>query len=104
MVQEKYPEGHFIGKSMGIGTAIGAGLGFPFGLIIGNPAFFGIGLPIGLAIGAAVGTNLEKKAKEEGRIRPLTKEEAKRKKIGIYAGLGLGVLLFIVVLALYLLS
>ncbi|GET32615.1 hypothetical protein PbJCM13498_14780 [Prolixibacter bellariivorans] len=53
-------------------TAIGmAAFGLPIGVVIGqalgNIAYLGVGLPIGLAIGAGVGTQMDKKAKEEGR-------------------------------------
>lgn len=99
----EYPEGHFVSKWTGLGIVFGAGVGIPLGLSIGNPAFFGIGLPVGLALGAAIGTTKEKEAKEAGLIRPLTKEEEKRKKLSVYAGieslvLGLIVLLFIFLL------
>ena len=53
-------------------TATGmAAFGLPIGVVIGqalgNIAYLGVGLPIGLAIGAGVGTQMDKKAKEEGR-------------------------------------
>jgi hypothetical protein len=48
-------------------TAFGLPLGVSFGLSIGNIAFLGIGLPIGMVIGIAVGSNMDKKALEEGR-------------------------------------
>ena len=103
MPEEKLPEGYFVERGIRLGVAIGMGIGVPLGLALDNPGFFGLGLPIGLAIGYAKGASLEKKAKAEGRIRPLTKKEQARKKVGLYAGLGLGILLFLVVLAVYLL-
>jgi hypothetical protein len=48
--------------------AIGmAAFGIPLGLAFGNMAFLGIGLPIGFAMGIAIGSNMDKKAKEEDR-------------------------------------
>jgi hypothetical protein len=88
-LDEKYPEGHFIALWTGIGIAIGAGLGIPFGLILKIPAFFGIGLPIGLAIGSAIGSIIENKYKKEGKIRPLTAEEEKKKRLNIRMGIAL---------------
>lgn len=95
---EKYPEGHFIGMWMGIGIAIGCGLGVPLAIAIGNPGFFGIGIPIGLAIGIAIGSSIEAKYKKEGKLRPLTLEEKKKKKSGVMIGVALlviGVLIFL---------
>lgn len=48
-------------------AAFGIPLGVAFGTSLGNMGFIGIGLPIGLAIGIGVGTQLDKKAEEEGR-------------------------------------
>ncbi len=48
-------------------TAFGLPIGAMFGLSIGNIGLLGLGLPIGMAIGFAVGTNLDKKALNEGR-------------------------------------
>ena len=48
-------------------AAFGIPLGLAFGTSLGNMGFIGIGLPIGLAIGIGVGTQLDKKAAEEGR-------------------------------------
>lgn len=48
-------------------SAFGLPLGLCFALALKNMAFLGIGLPIGLGIGAAIGTQLDQKAKAEGR-------------------------------------
>ncbi|MCP3684844.1 MAG: hypothetical protein GY861_19445 [bacterium] len=103
MAKEKYPEGHFVGMWMGIFIAIFAGFGIPLSVATGNPGFIGIGPAIGVSIGLAVGQSIENKAKEEGKIRPLTKEEKKRKEFAVYAGIGLLVIGLIVFLALFLL-
>ena len=39
--------------------------------------------------GVAIGTNVEARYRREGKIRPLTKDEQKRKKLGIKIGVGL---------------
>ena len=48
-------------------SAFGIPLGVAFSLSIKNMGFIGIGLPIGMAIGMIVGTNMDKKAFDEGR-------------------------------------
>lgn len=48
-------------------SAFGLPLGVAFGTAMKNIGLLGIGLPIGMAIGLAVGTNMDKKAAEEGR-------------------------------------
>ena len=48
-------------------SAFGIPLGVAFSMSIKNMAFIGIGLPIGMAIGMIVGTNMDKKAFDEGR-------------------------------------
>jgi hypothetical protein len=98
---EGYPEGHFVGKWMGIGVAIGAGVGIPLGFAIGNPGLFGIGLPIGLAIGLSIGSAIEAKYKKEGKLRPLTEEEKRNRKLGVMIGMALlliGVVTFLFLL------
>jgi len=80
--KEKYPEGHFVNKWM----AIGMPLGLPLGLAFGGPEFLGIGLAMGMCVGLAIGSSVESKYKKEGKIRPLTKQEMKKKRIGIIAG------------------
>jgi len=77
-----YPEGHFLGLWMGIG----------------DPGFIGIGPAIGISFGLAIGQAIENKHKQEGKIRPLTESEIKRRKKTITAGiiiLAFGVLMFI---------
>jgi MFS family permease len=101
---EKYPEGHFIGMWMGIGIAIGSGLGVPLAIAIGNPGFFGIGIPIGLAIGLAIGSSIEAKYKKEGKLRPLTLKEKKQKKLGVMIGVALLVIGMLTFLFFYLSS
>jgi len=84
---KKYPKGHFVGMWMGIGTAIFSGLGIPVSIATGNIGLIGIGPALGVAFGLAIGSSIEAKYKKEGKIRPLTEEEKKRKKIGIIAGI-----------------
>ena len=95
---KKYPEGHFLGMWMGIGIAIFSGIGIPLSIVTENPGLIGIGPAIGVAFGLAIGQSIENKYKQEGRIRPLTESEQKRKKNAIFAGIAiltLGVLIFI---------
>jgi hypothetical protein len=84
---KKYPEGHFVGKWMAIGIAIFSGLGIPLAIITENLGLIGIGPAMGAAFGVAIGQSVEAKYKKEGKIRPLTEEERKRKQIGVTAGL-----------------
>jgi hypothetical protein len=98
---KKYPEGHFLGMWMGIGIAIFSGLGIPLSIATENPGFIGIGPALGVAVGLAIGQSIENKHKQEGRIRPLTESEKKRKKNAVFGGiviLALGVLVFILLL------
>jgi len=98
---KKYPEGHFLGMWMGIGIAIFSVLGIPLSIATENPGFIGIGPALGVAFGLAIGQSIENKHKQEGRIRPLTESEQKRKKNAVFAGiviLALGVLVFILLL------
>ena len=53
------------GYYMGIGIAIGSGLGFALGAAFKQ---FGGGIPIGVGIGLAIGAALDAKAKKEDRI------------------------------------
>ncbi len=53
---------------MAIGMAVfGVPLGAAFGILMGNMAFVGIGIPIGMVIGMSIGAAMDKKAKEENR-------------------------------------
>ena len=76
-------EGHFIGMWM----AIGMPLGIPFAFAFGGPEFMGIGLGLGMCMGLAIGYGIESKYKKEGKIRPLTDVEKKRKKWAFIVGL-----------------
>jgi hypothetical protein len=84
---KKYPEGHFVGIWMAIGVAIFSVLGIPLAIVTENPGMIGIGPAIGISIGLAIGSGIEAKYKKEGKVRPLTEEEKKRKKIGITIGI-----------------
>ena len=86
----KYPEGYFL--SMGI--ALGLPLGFPIGLAMDNIA---LGPGFGMAIGVAIGAALESKYKKQGKIRPLTKQEKKNRKMAVIIG---GILVVLGVIAL----
>jgi hypothetical protein len=87
---KQYPGGHFVGLWMGIGVAIFLGLEILFSIIIENPeinGFIGIWPALGVAFGLAIGSAIEAKNKKEGKIRPLTENEMKRKKIAVTVGL-----------------
>lgn len=84
---KRYPEGHFVGLWMVIGIAIFSGLGIPLAIVTENLGLIGIGPAIGVSFGLAIGSSIEAKHKKEGKIRPLTEKEKKRKKIAIMAGL-----------------
>lgn len=59
---------HYRNQWLAIGmAAFGLPLGIAFGIALDNLAFLGIGLPIGLSVGIAIGSNMDKKAKAEGR-------------------------------------
>jgi hypothetical protein len=95
---KKYPEGHFLGLWMGIGVGIFSAIGIPLSIVTENPGLIGFGPAIGVAFGLAIGQSIENKYKQEGRLRPLTEVEQKRKTNAIYAGiatLSLGLLVFI---------
>lgn len=62
------PQKYYMTTWLAIGmSAFGIPLGTVLGLSLGNMGLLGIGLPIGMAIGIAVGTNMDKKALQEGR-------------------------------------
>jgi hypothetical protein len=48
-------------------SVFGIPIGAAFGASSGNMGMLGIGLPIGMAIGIGVGTNMDRKALNEGR-------------------------------------
>jgi hypothetical protein len=48
-------------------SIFGAPIGVALGISLGSMAFLGLGLPIGMIVGIAVGTNMDRKAKAEGR-------------------------------------
>jgi len=95
---EKYPEGHFVGMWIGIGLAIFTGVGLPLSIALKNPGLLGIGPAIGIAFGSALGQSIESKYKKEGKIRPLTEDEKKKRRRLVIAGicvLVLGLLVFL---------
>ena len=92
MLEKKYPEGHFAGKWIGIFVAIFSGVGVPLSVATDNSALIGIGPALGIALGVAVGQSIEKKYREQGKIRQITKEEKKIKKILVYVGMAIFIL------------
>jgi hypothetical protein len=100
---KKYPEGHFVGMWMGIGIALFSGIGIPISIATENPGFIGIGPALGVAFGLAIGTSVESKHKKEGKIRPLTKDEKKKKRMYVTTGIIGLILLSIIGLVLILL-
>ena len=98
---KKYPEGYFVGMWMGIGIAIFAGIGIPLSIVTHNYGLIGIGPALGVAFGLSIGQAIENKYKKGNKIRPLTEEEKKRKKIAVIAGLAIFTLGIIVFLLLF---
>ncbi|MFC1565397.1 hypothetical protein ACFL4B_00410 [Candidatus Neomarinimicrobiota bacterium] len=86
-IDKKYPEGHFVGKWMGLCIAICSIIGIPLSVIAKSPGLIGIGPAIGVAIGVAIGSSIEGRYKKAGRIRPLTKQERYNKNIAVFAGI-----------------
>ena len=95
---EKYPEGHFVGMWMGICIAIFSGIGVPLFIILKNPGLIGIGPAMGVALGVAIGQSIESKYKKEGKIRPLTEDEKKKRKLLVFAGISVFILGFLIFL------
>jgi hypothetical protein len=98
VLQEKRPEGYW----MGIGVALGVALGLPLGLAI-NAAMgdagsgMAIGPAMGVAIGVAIGTALEQQHK--GETRPLTSYEKRARRWTTWVGIAVLVLLAVVAAA-----
>ena len=84
---EKYPEGHFLGMWMGIGIALFSGIGVPLSIALKNPGLLGIGPALGVAFGLSLGQSIESKYKKEGKIRPLTEDEKKKRRRLVIAGI-----------------
>jgi len=62
------PQKYYMTLWLAIGmSAFGIPLGTLLGLSLKNMGLLGIGLPIGMVIGIAIGTNMDKKAQQEGR-------------------------------------
>ena len=86
---KKYPQGHFLGLWTGLGVAFFAGIGVPISIALDNFAFVGIGPAIGIAIGISIGQALENKYEKEGKIRPLTASEKRRRKVLFWTLVGI---------------
>ena len=65
---------------MGIGIALGIPFGIPMWLATDNPGLMGAGIAVGVAIGAALEEKYNKNPRE------LTPEEARNRKIAVWAG------------------
>ncbi len=83
---DKYPEGHFIAMWMGIGIALFTGLGVSLSIALKIPGVLGIGPATGVALGLSIGLSIESKYKKEGKIRPLTKDEKRKRNILLIGG------------------
>ena len=59
---------HYRNTWLAVGmTVFGIPIGVAFGTSLGNMGLIGIGLPLGMAFGMVVGSNMDKKAFEDGR-------------------------------------
>ncbi len=62
------PRNHYQKTWLALGMAVfGIPIGVALGTALGNMGFLGAGIGIGLAIGIAIGTDMDKKARKEGR-------------------------------------
>lgn len=72
LLQEKLnwvPKDYHRNQWMALGLSIfGLPLGVTLGLALDNMAYMGAFLPIGMVIGMSVGSGMDKKAQEEGRV------------------------------------
>jgi len=85
---------------MGIGIAIGSGLGVALGSAF---EYLGSGIPIGIGMGLAIGAALDAKAKKEGRVI-ITHDQAagtSRTGMAIIFGIGIVVVLAIILLIVF---
>lgn len=94
--KKTYPEGHFVGKWMGIGMAIFSGLGVSLSIISGNEGLIGIGPALGMSVGLAIGTSIEEKYKKEGLIVKKSNSSQNRKVAIAIIILGIAVFLGII--------
>ena len=94
----KYPEGHFVGMWMGICIAIFSGSGITLSIALKIPGLIGIGPAVGAAFGLALGQSIESKCKREGKIRPLTEDERRKRKRIVIAGISFCILGFLIFL------
>ena len=62
------PQNYYRNMWMGLGMAVfGIPMGTVLGLVMENMAFIGAGIAIGVPLGLGIGTNLDKKAAQEGK-------------------------------------
>ncbi|MFZ9003561.1 MAG: hypothetical protein ACO20F_08665 [Robiginitalea sp.] len=62
------PKNHYQKTWLALGmTVFGVPIGVAMGTALGNMGFIGVGIGMGLAIGIAIGTDMDKKARKEGR-------------------------------------
>lgn len=85
-----------------IAMAVGMPLGLAVGLAFGEPAFMAVGVGIGAAAGLAVGAGIESDLKKRGRIRALSEQERRRRRVFAIAGIAVGLVLFVTLLTVYL--
>lgn len=82
----QYSEGHFIGKWMGIWIVIFSGIGILLAIVLNLPWLITFAPAMGIIFGLAIGLSVESKYKKEGKIRPLTEDELKKRRILLIMG------------------
>ena len=68
MKKEKYPEGYFVNRWVGIGIAVFSGVWITWALLQGRQDLIIFGPAFGILAGLIVGSSIEQKYKREGRI------------------------------------
>ena len=96
----EYARGDLPSIAIGIGMPLGAALA----MALGDPVYIGVGVALGAGTGIAIGSAMEANLKRKGRIRSLTPAEKRVRRRFAVAGLVVGALLFVAIVAIYFIS
>ena len=99
-----YPQGHFLGLGMALGILASLLVGFTISIVFEMPELLGLWPAVGVIIGLVSGKLIEDKYKREGKIRPVTEAEEKKRKKAVKIAVFAGVLALILIIGILLLT